>query len=272
MQPVTNPLKTNNGRIPIIPRQTKTRMTIIMLVIAFLYGLSAFVTEAYPNKIISGLPHAFDFVKDDLYPPNWSYYKTVSFRLLETWNIALLSTTFSTLICLPFAFLMASNINTNKYLYTAVRFGMNVLRTIPELLLAVILVAVVGLGPLSGVGALFFFSLGILAKLLSETIESIDKGPLEAIRATGGNVFQVIRYGAMPQILPHFTSYSLYVLEINVRASIVLGFVGAGGIGQILRQQLNLFNYANVSTIIIMTFLAVTVIDVISTRIRERLV
>ena len=111
-----------------------------------------------------------------------------------------------------------------------------------------------------------------MAKLLSETIESIDKGPLEAIRATGGNVFQVIRYGAMPQILPHFTSYSLYVLEINVRASIVLGFVGAGGVGQILRQQLNLFNYANVSTIIIMTFLAVTVIDVISTRIRERLV
>ncbi len=272
MQPVPNPIKTSNGRIPIIPTKTKTKMTLIILLVAFLYGLSAYLTEAYPNKIIVGLPHAIDFVKDDLIPPNWSYYKTVSFRLLETWNIALLSTTVATLFCLPFAFLMASNINTNKYLYNAFRFGMNVLRTIPELLLAVILVAIVGLGPLSGVGALALFSLGILAKLLSESIESIDKGPLEAIRATGGNVFQVIRYGAMPQILPHFTSYSLYVLEINVRASIVLGFVGAGGVGQILKQQLSLFNYANVSTIIIMTFIAVTVIDVISTRIRERLV
>lgn len=272
MQPVPNPIKTSNGRIPIIPTKTKTKMTLILLVVVFLYGLSAYVTEAYPNKIISGLPHAIDFVKDDLYPPNWSYYKTVSTRILETWNIALLSTTIATVLCLPFAFLMAANINTNKFLYNAIRFGMNVLRTIPELLLAVILVAIVGLGPLSGVGALALFSLGILAKLLSESIESIDKGPLEAIRATGGNVFQVIRYGAMPQILPHFTSYSLYVLEINVRASIVLGFVGAGGIGQILKQQLNLFRYDNVSTIIIMTFIAVTIIDVISTRIRERLV
>ncbi len=272
MQPVTKPQKNNNGRIPIIPRQTKTRMTIIVLVVVLLYAIAAFFTKAYPNRIITGFPHVIDFVKDDLFPPNWSYYKTVSSRLLETWNMALLSTTLATLFCLPFAFLMASNINTNKYVYSIVRFGMNVLRTIPELILALILVAVVGLGPLSGVGALFLFSLGILAKLLSESIESIDKGPLEAIRASGGNVFQVIRYGAMPQILPHFTSYSLYVLEINVRASVVLGFVGAGGIGQILRQQLNLFRFDNVATIIIMTFIAVTIIDMISTRIRERLV
>lgn len=84
---------------------------------------------------------------------------------------------------------------------------------------------------MAGIYALFFFSVGILAKLISETIESIDPDPLEAIRSTGGNTLQVIWYGVMPQILPHYISYSLYVLEINVRASVVLGFVGAGGVG-----------------------------------------
>ena len=110
-----------------------------------------------------------------------------------------------------------------------------------------------------------------MAKLISETIEAIDPNPLEAIRAVGGNVIQVIWYGVMPQILPHFASYTLYVLEINVRASIILGFVGAGGIGLILKQQLNLFNFGNVSTIILMTFVAVTIIDMLSNLIRERL-
>ncbi|WP_241657725.1 PhnE/PtxC family ABC transporter permease [Anaerobacillus alkaliphilus] len=119
---------------------------------------------------------------------------------------------------------------------------------------------------------MFLFSLGILVKLISETVEAIDPGPLEAIRATGGNIIQIIWFGAIPQILPQYVSYSLYVLEINVRASVVLGFVGAGGVGLILKQQLSLFNYGNVSTIIFLTFVGVTVIDVVSTNVRKRLV
>lgn len=266
------PTKTKSGRYPIVPKKTKIRMTIILITVVVLYTIAASISQASPTKMVYGFRTALDFFMFDLFPPNLSYYKTVSGRLLETWNIALLSSSLAAIVCLPFAFLMASNINSNKYIYNFFRLFMNVLRTIPELLLAVILVAIVGLGPLSGLGALFLFSLGILSKLLSETIEAIDKGPLEAIRATGGNVLQVIWYGAMPQILPHYTSYALYVLEINVRASVVLGFVGAGGVGQILRQQLNMFKFENVSTIILMTFIAVTIIDLISTRIRERLV
>ncbi|WP_265181849.1 ABC transporter permease subunit [Geomicrobium sp. JCM 19055] len=92
------------------------------------------------------------------------------------------------------------------------------------------------------------------------------------MRSTGGNTLQVIWYGVMPQVLPHYISYSLYVLEINVRASVVLGFVGAGGVGLILNQQLNFFNYGNVSLIIIMTFVVVTLIDMVSIRLRERIV
>ncbi|GGK20499.1 phosphonate ABC transporter permease [Caldalkalibacillus thermarum] len=259
-------------KIPVIAPKTKKTVTAILIVVVLLYGLAAVQTSAYPDRIVSGLPIIVEFVVQDLIPPNWGYYKTVLEKLMETWNIALLATTLAAIVCLPFSFLAASNITTSKIVYNVTRFFLNILRTIPELVLAVILVGLVGIGALAGILALFIFSLGILAKLISETIEAVDPGPLEAIRATGGNIVQVIWYGVLPQILPHYASYTLYVLEINVRASVVLGFVGAGGIGMILRHQLNYFNYDNVSMIILMTFIAVTIIDTISSRIRERLV
>jgi phosphonate transport system permease protein len=264
--------QSRNKSIPLIPSRTKIATTNILLIVIGFYIFSAYFTKAYPNRIIEGMPIVISFIVDDLYPPNWGYMQKVLGSLIETWNIALLSASLSAIFALPLSFLAASNINNKKGFYSAVRFFLNILRTIPELILAVILVAFIGIGALAGVAALFIFSLGILAKLISETIESIDPNPLEAIRATGGNVIQVIWYGVMPQILPHYVSYSLYVLEINVRASVVLGFVGAGGIGLILKHQLALFNFGNVSTIVIMTFIAVTIIDFISNRVRERLV
>ncbi|EZH65424.1 alkylphosphonate ABC transporter permease [Bacillaceae bacterium JMAK1] len=259
-------------KIPILPRRSKLNILSILAVVAGLYIAAAYLTNAAPDRIINGLPQIVNFVFGNLIPPNWGYYDTVASSLLETWNIALLATTLSVIFCLPIAFLSASNVNPSSFLYNTVRFTMNVLRTIPDLVLAVIFVGLVGLGAMAGVYALFFFSVGILAKLISETIESIDPDPLEAIRSTGGNTFQVIWYGVMPQVLPHYISYSLYVLEINVRASVVLGFVGAGGVGLILNQQLNFFNYGNVSLIIIMTFVVVTLIDMVSIRLRERIV
>ncbi|OZM58190.1 phosphonate ABC transporter, permease protein PhnE [Lottiidibacillus patelloidae] len=263
--------KTTPKKIPITSKKSKQIMTLIFTIIVGIYAYSAYFTELSIYEIVTGMPYAIDFFKNDLFPPNWSYWDKVIGKLVETWNIALISTTLAVIFCLPFAFLAASNINTNKYLYTGVRFFLNILRTIPELILAVVLVGIVGLGPISGIGALFIFSLGILAKLISETVESVDPGPLEAIRATGGNVFQVIWFGVMPQILPHYSSYSLYVLEINVRASVVLGLVGAGGIGHILKKNLDFNEFGNVSMIILMTFAAVVIIDTISASIRERL-
>ncbi|WP_096439849.1 phosphonate ABC transporter, permease protein PhnE [Alteribacter populi] len=266
-----NLTKGKEGRMPVTPRGLKWYLSSILFLVVSLYVLSAYQTQAFPNRIIEGFPIVYYFVIDDLIPPNWGYVNTVFFSLLETWNIALLSTTFAAILAIPFSFLAAANINTNKYFYQFIRMLLNLLRTIPEVILAVLFVAVVGIGALSGVFALTIFSLGILAKLVSETVETIDPGPLEAIRASGGNVFQVIGYGVVPQVIQQYASYTLYVLEINVKASVVLGFVGAGGIGLILRQQLNMFNYANVSTIIILTFVTITIIDFVSNRVREGL-
>lgn len=263
--------KQNNSKIAVFHSKTKLTITYILLIVVGLYIASAIYTEAYPDKIIEGMPIIVDFVVYDFFPPNLGYTSKVLEALVETWNMALLSTTLSVIFALPLSFLAAANINKNKIFYQIVRVVLNIIRTIPELILAVLLVAFMGIGALSGIGALFIFSLGILAKLVSETIESIDPNPLEAIRATGANVFQVIRYAVIPQVLPQYTSYALYVLEINVRASVILGFVGAGGVGIILKQQTSLFNYGNVSTIILMTFIAVTIIDFVSSRVRERL-
>ncbi|MDR5659737.1 phosphonate ABC transporter, permease protein PhnE [Serpentinicella sp. ANB-PHB4] len=258
--------------IPLVAPKAKKTLTLTLTVVIGLYIMAALRTSANPIRILEGLPHIFSFVFDDLIPPNWGYYNRVFERLLETWNIAFLSTTLAAIFCLPFTFLAASNINQNKYLYYSVRLLLNILRTIPDMIYAVVFVAILGLGPLAGVMALFMFSFGILVKLMSEIVEVIDKGPLEAIRATGGNVFQVIWYGAIPQILPQFVSSTLYVLEINIRASLILGYVGAGGIGVVLRRQLALFNYENVSMILFITLIAVVTIDFISYQIRKRLV
>lgn len=265
----TSPNKSE--RIVLTPMRFKLFILSILLLVILLYIVAAYQTEAFPQRVIEGFPIIFLFVVEDLWPPSWEYFTSVIQPLLETWNIALFGTTFGAILALPVSFLAASNINTNLTFYRIIRFFFNILRTVPEIILAVLFVALVGIGDISGILALTILTIGIIGKLLSESIESVDPGPLEAIRASGGNTLQVIRYAVIPQILPQYASYTLYSLEINVKASVVLGFVGAGGIGIILRQQLSMFNYQNVASIIFTLFIVITIIDFISNKLRERL-
>ncbi|GAB3057695.1 phosphonate ABC transporter, permease protein PhnE [Salinicoccus sesuvii] len=265
------PSLNRSDRIVLTPMRFKLFILGVLLIITLLYIGAVYQTKAFPNRVVEGLPIIFFFVMDDLWPPSWKYLRSVVQPLLETWNIALFGTTFGAILALPISFLAASNINTNRFFYRIVRVFFNILRTVPEIILAVLFVALVGIGDISGILALTVLTIGIVGKLLSESVESVDVGPLEAIRASGGNTLQVIRYGVMPQILPQYASYTLYCLEINVKASVVLGFVGAGGIGIILRQQLSLFTYENVAAIIFTLFVVISIIDFISNRLRERL-
>ncbi len=260
-----------NRVLPKAPLNTKIQFTLVLITVIGIYILAAINLEVDPLKLFSGFPIILEYVWNDLIPPNWSYYQRVIPRMLETWNIALISTTFSVILALPVSFMAAGNINKNKIFYGFIKLLLNILRTIPDLILAVIFVAILGTGTFAGILALSVFSFGILVKLMCETIEAIDHGPVEAISATGGNIFQIIVYAVVPQIMPQYISYALYVLEINIRASLVLGYVGAGGIGLILRQQMSLFNFGNVSMILFMTFIAVTLIDLISNNLRKRL-
>ena len=146
---------------------------------------------------------------------------------------------------------------------------MNIIRTVPDLLLGAIFAAVVGIGPLAGVLALTVFTFGVVVKLFYEAIETIDPGPIEAMVAVGANKLQIICEAVLPQVITYFISYVLYAFEINVRASTVLGYVGAGGIGVLLQISLGRFNYAQTGLIILVIFLVVFIIDYISSKFRE---
>jgi phosphonate transport system permease protein len=148
---------------------------------------------------------------------------------------------------------------------------MNLLRSIPDLVLGTLFIVAVGLGPFAGVLALALNTGGVLAKLFSEGVESIDKGPVEGVRATGASRLQEIVWGVIPQVAPLWTSYALYRFESNSRSATVLGLIGAGGIGQLLFDAMNGFAYHKLSAIVIVIIVAVTLIDFLSQAMRSRL-
>jgi phosphonate transport system permease protein len=152
------------------------------------------------------------------------------------------------------------------------RSTLSVIRAIPDILYALIFVAAVGIGVLPGIAALTLFNIGVVTKLLSETVDGVDTGPIEAARAGGGNRIQTVRWAVLPQVLPNYVAYALYTFELNIRASTVIGIVGAGGIGYLLIGQYRFFNWSNVSLIIVELFVLVMAIEFISIWLRRRLV
>lgn len=256
---------------PVYPMKTKTRITVLFVVMVGLLIYSSQRTEVTFSSLATGIPNMVQvFVK--FFPPDFDIMDAVIKRLAETIQMAVIATTFAALLCVPLSLLAARNIMPNRWVYFTVRTFLNILRTIPDIVLAVIFVGLFGIGALSGILALIIFSLGILAKLISETIEAVDMKPIEAMRASGANSMQTICFGLVPQVLPQFFSFVLYVLEINIRASVVLGLVGAGGIGLLLDQQIKFYNYPQAMAIIIVIFAAVVIIEFISTKIREAIV
>ncbi|HEY3368426.1 MAG TPA: phosphonate ABC transporter, permease protein PhnE [Symbiobacteriaceae bacterium] len=202
----------------------------------------------------------------------WAYAKQSSDPLLTTFKMAILGSFLGALFAVPFSLLAARNLVKSKAVYYTVRTFNNLVRTIPDLVLASVLTGMFGLGAIPAIGALAIFSFALVAKMASESIEAIDPGPLEAMQACGANRLQQIRYGVVPQVLPQYLSYTLYVLEVDVRASTVLGLVGAGGIGQLLYADLNLMRYRNVGAIVVVLLISVLLVDIVSTKLRERLV
>ncbi|MEO0202367.1 MAG: phosphonate ABC transporter, permease protein PhnE [candidate division WOR-3 bacterium] len=251
----------------------KTKLKIFFISTIFLTFLiiSAIVVEFNLIDLIIGIPKIFDFIFS-LLRPDISYFPTIIKKLLETVQISILGTTIAVILAFPFSFLASYITSPNKFTYFISKTFMNFIRTIPDIVLASFFVAVFGIGALPGVLAISLFSFGIITKLLSEDIDAVDMNQLEGVESTGANRIQIIYFGIVPQILPNFISYALYTFEVNVRVSVVLGLVGAGGIGQILIENIRLMNYEKVSMIVFITFLAVLVIDYISEKVREKLI
>jgi phosphonate transport system permease protein len=191
-------------------------------------------------------------------------------KMWETIEIALWGTLMSVVMAIPLALLGSSNI-APVWIVQPARRLMDLLRAVNELVIGTAFLVAVGPDPLAGVLALALHNTGVLAKLFSEAVEAIDKAPVEGVRATGGNRLHEVIWGVIPQVAPLWTSFALYRFESNVRSATVLGLIGAGGIGQVLFDNLNGFGYAETSAIAIVIVVAVTIIDLISQQIRKRL-
>ncbi|MCS6994902.1 MAG: phosphonate ABC transporter, permease protein PhnE [Anaerolineales bacterium] len=195
---------------------------------------------------------------------------------LATVSMALMATGLAVLFAVPLSFLAARNLMSGNPLtyaiYLIVRTLLNILRSIESLIIAIVFVVIVGLGPFAGMLALALHSVAALGKLYSEVIEGIDPGPIEAIRATGANWLQVVRYAVIPQIIPPFTAFTIYRWDINVRSATVIGLVGGGGIGFLLIELIRVNNMRGVSAVFIAIAAIVIVLDYFSAKLRERLV
>lgn len=195
---------------------------------------------------------------------------------LATVSMALLATGLAMLFAIPLSFLAAHNLmsgNPVTYaIYMVARTLLNILRSIESLIMAIVFVVIVGLGPFAGMLALAVHSIAALGKLYSEVIEGIDQGPIEAIRATGANWLQTVRYAVIPQIVPPFTAFTVYRWDINVRSATIIGLVGGGGIGFLLIELIRVNDMRGVSAVFIAIAVIVIVLDYFSAKLRERLV
>jgi phosphonate transport system permease protein len=207
----------------------------------------------------------------EFWPPDFNFAPRTVDAMVETFQMAVIATAFGSLIALPVAFLASRISAPNAWVLYVDRSILSVVRSVPDILYAIIFVAALSIGPLPGILALILFNIGVIGKLLSETVDAVDPGPIEAARAAGASHTQVVWTTVMPQVLPNYVAYALYTFELNIRASAVVGFVGAGGIGLILDTQRKFFNYDNVAMIVLELFVLVVIIEFISERLRRRL-
>jgi phosphonate transport system permease protein len=199
----------------------------------------------------------------------YGYALRVAMKLLETLEIALWGTVLAILFSLPLAFFGARNLAPNGFIRGLSRAGVSLLRAIPELISALLLVLAYGFGPIAGVLSLAFYGAGFLGKFYADDIEAADIKPQEALFATGSNRLKVLRFAILPQVLPQYIAYTLYVLDRNVRMATVIGLVGAGGIGQELKGRYDMYNYGHVGTILVAIFLLVLILEQASNRLRR---
>jgi phosphonate transport system permease protein len=223
-----------------------------------------------PLELWRGLPALGDLLGRML-PPDVTILPDLVDPILETVRMAVVGTVLAAFIALPFGVMAARNVSPHPAVRRVVRPVLNALRTIPELIFALLFVAAVGLGPVAGILAILLGNLGFLGKVYSEALEAVDPRPVDAVKGLGATRGQAAWFAVIPQALPIMASFVLYLLEINFRAATILGVVGAGGIGFELQAAIRLFQYQNMMMIILLIGVCVTLIDQLSSVVRRRL-
>ena len=261
------------------------------ILFAIALGLSIWISNFYPERLANGVPRIFEYfgtiipqLQWDLlfegrdengravagsitfwYTDFWSYMSLIGETILMAITATLIGTFVATILSFP----AAANLAPNSVIYWISRRFLEFCRGVPEILLALVFVFMIGIGPLAGVMAIAIHSAGALGKLFSEVNENASDRPIEGITAVGGTWPQKMLYGVLPQVTPNFFSYAMLRFEINVRASSIIGFVGAGGIGQELNRVISFYSDDRVLAVLILVVVMVTIIDLISERIRH---
>lgn len=264
-----------SGR-PTRPRPSPMRYVAVG-VVAVLTWLAA--SEATGIALVSrlqrtfedGIPERTREILAQILSPDWSILAATRDPFLETLAMAVLGTLFGCSLALLVAFGASAVTAGGRKRLAVTKSIMSVIRSVPDVMWALIFVSAVGTGTISGLLALVLFNIGVVAKLLSETIDAVDTGPLEAADAAGAGLIARARTAVFPTVLPNYLAFSLYAFEINVRASAVLGLVGAGGIGQLLLFFRNRFEYDRVSLVVVEIFVFVFLTELLSITLRRRL-
>ena len=254
------------------PRQPKRSWLSMFgwLVVVAVLGLSWPRADMRPLDLFSDSGNMVQFGKD-FFPPDFSDWRTCIHEVIVTLAVAVWGTALSLVCAVPCGLLSACNI-APVWIAQPVRRLMDSCRAINEMVFAMLFIVAVGLGPFAGVLALWVHTTGVLAKLFAEAVEAIDPRPVEGVRATDAGSLDEVLYGVLPQVLPLWISYALYRFESNVRSAMVVGMVGAGGIGVVLYEAIRSFNYAKTSAVLLMVIVIVTLIDLGSAWLRERVI
>jgi phosphonate transport system permease protein len=240
------------------------------LILAF-YIVSWQLAKVDPAKLATGLPKLGHWLAQ-AWPPKLDELPLILQRTAETVAMALIGTTVATLLAIPTAVLASRNVTPWPTLYYPVRWFLNALRGIDSFVFALLFVAAVGLGPFAGVLGIAFHTWGSAAKFFADHVESVNLGPFEAVETAGAGRWTAIAYALVPDVAPVMLSTTLFWWEFNVRASTVLGVVGAGGIGQELKNSMDLLDFARLFTIIAVILIVVTLLDQLSGWLRRKLV
>lgn len=226
--------------------------------------------EVSAGEILAAIPQFAAFLADNMWPPDFGHPRSLFDATVVTLEVAYLGTVGATIVSLPLALLAARNLSPHTAIYSAARGLIMVCRAVPDFVFALMFVAALGLGPLPGILGVAIHSVGMLGKVYAERMEEADPGPLEALAAVGASRLQAVRLAVIPEVVPSLVANTLYRFDINIRSSIILGIVGAGGIGYELVTALQALDYQRAAAVMLVVLVLVVLVEGVSNVLRRR--
>ena len=251
-------------------KRPKSKMPLIIICLVIVLAFSIRMTGFDLGIIVKRFAQ-LGVILGKIFHPDFSFLPKVIGPLIDTIKMSLLGTIIGCTLALPIAILSSSNINKNKILLSLCKFLLAIVRTLPTIIIATIAALIFSLGTFAGTVAITIFTFGVVGKMLFESIETIDMGPFDAMESFGANKFEAFWSACIPQIFPTYLSHCLYCFEMNIRAASILGYVGAGGLGLLINERIGWRDYNSLGTVLLVLFIAVVLVDFLSTYFRKKL-